>query len=326
MASTTDESALTTIFSKATHVRRVAPNTYRTFLNGNWTIGAVPHGGYVASTILRAAEEHLAARGQKHSISAHFEYLNRTEVGPAIIVIEDTKPGRSVSNIHATLYQGDLQDEAPFITAKTRKPVVAYLINTNLDEESGVTLKTEWELLPPPKPVDLTKIVSEQDPNWTSKDARIGMAQRSVAKAPHNLDFFFPRQYGRLGLEDNWLRFKSGEGWTNASLGFISDVLPIVIEGWRPTIDDDKDAPFKRDEHFWYPTLALNLDVKKALPEKGVEWLFLRTMTRQVRNGRFDLEATILDANGELVAVASHVNMVLPLARNLAKRGAGSKL
>lgn len=280
----------------------------------------------MASTILRAAEEHLASRGQKHSITGHFEYLNRTEVGPAIIVIEDTKPGRSVSNIHATLYQGDLQDEAPFITANTRKPVVAYLINTNLDKEKGVSLETQWELLPRPKPVDFSKIASEQDANWSSKDSRIGMAQRAVAKAPRNLDIFFPRESGRLGLEDNWIRFKSGEGWTNASLGFLADVLPIVIEAWRPKTDDETDAPYRRDEQFWYPTLVLNLDIKKALPEKGVEWLFLRTMTRQVRNGRFDLESTILDQNGELVAVANHVNLVLPLGRNLAKRGAGGKL
>lgn len=285
----------------------------------------MPHGGYSAGTILRAAQEHLRPRGQQDTISAHFEYLNRTEVGPVVILIEDTKPGRSLTTLHATLYQGDLLDEAPFVTSKSRKLIVAYLINAALSLEKGLTLNTGWALHPPPKPVDFAKLTREQDPNWTSTDGRIRLAQRGVAKATANVEFFFTREYGRLGLEDNWVRFRSGEGWTNASLGFLADAMPIVIEGWRPR-SDGEEGPFARDEHFWYPTLVMNLDIKKALPAEGVEWLFLRTEARQIRNGRFDLLATILDADGELVALATHANMVLPLARNLAKRGSGEKL
>lgn len=224
------------------------------------------------------------------------------------------------------MYQGDLSDEAPFYTAKSRKPIFAYLINGDMASEDGLTLDAGWELLPPPKPVDFTKLASEEDPNWTAQDSRIDMAQRKVAKAPGNMEMFFPRESGRLGLEDNWVRLRSGESWTIPALAFLADAMPIVVEAWRPKADGDKSAPFKRNEHFWYPTLVMNLDIKKALPPGGVEWLFLRTEARQIRNGRFDLQATILDKDGDLVALASHTNLILPIARNLAKRGSGAKL
>ena len=70
----------------------------------------------------------------------------------------------------------------------------------------------------------------------------------------------------------------------------------------------------------------MNLDIKKSLPTEGVEWLFLRTMARKIHNGRLDLQVTILDEEGDLVALASHINMVLPASRNLAKRGDKQKL
>lgn len=38
------------------------------------------------------------------------------------------------------------------------------------------------------------------------------------------------------------------------------------------TTDKKKNTSAK----FWYPTLLLNIDVKKSLPEEGCEWLFVR--------------------------------------------------
>ena len=71
---------------------------------------------------------------------------------------------------------------------------------------------------------------------------------------------------------------------------------------------------------FWYPTLLLNLDIKKALPEEGVDWLFVRTRAKQIRNGRYDLEVVVMDEVGDVVALSHHVCMILPASRNLAAR------
>jgi hypothetical protein len=37
--------------------------------------------------------------------------------------------------------------------------------------------------------------------------------------------------------------------------------------------DKKKKTPVAK---FWYPTLLLNIDVKKSLPEEGCDWLFVR--------------------------------------------------
>ena len=74
---------------------------------------------------------------------------------------------------------------------------------------------------------------------------------------------------------------------------------------------------------FWYPTLLLNLDVKKSLPEEGVEWLFTRVDTKQIKNGRMDIDVVILDEAGEIVALSHHVSFAVGAERNLAKRVTG---
>jgi acyl-CoA thioesterase FadM len=74
---------------------------------------------------------------------------------------------------------------------------------------------------------------------------------------------------------------------------------------------------------YWYPTLLLNLDIKKPLPEEGVEWLFVRVESKVIKNGRMDLEVVIMDENGEVVALSQHVAFAVSAERNLAERKTG---
>lgn len=57
----------------------------------------------------------------------------------------------------------------------------------------------------------------------------------------------------------------------------------------------------------WYPTVTLNLGIKKTLLLKGVEFLFSRVRAKRIKNERIDLEVTILDEGGNIVAMSSHV-------------------
>ncbi|KAM0285771.1 hypothetical protein ACHAQH_001232 [Verticillium albo-atrum] len=307
-------------FAEANKVTQLAPRVFLTNLSASFCIGSVPNGGYVASTIIRAAAEHLASRGQTDSITSHFEFIDRTEPGPALIILEEVKLGRSVSTLHATLYQNDLQPESPFITSKTRKLVLSYLTNANIAREQGLTLDTKWTLSPPapPQPHRLDLLKTDSIPGWTSRSTRL-RGRNNLVRSNNNLQCFFPETPGRRGQEDVWLRLASGERLTNSVLAYVVDAMPYVVEGWRPSVDEEQ-TPFRTDEIWWYPTLSMNLDIKRGLPEEGVEWLFMRTMAREIRNGRFDLEVTILDEQGNLVALASHVNLILSMARNMKKR------
>ena len=87
-----------------------------------------------------------------------------------------------------------------------------------------------------------------------------------------------------------------------------------------------KGSPGKkaRTETFWYPTLLLNIDFKKALTEEGVEWLFSRVITKQIKNGRSDIDITIMDEQGDIVALSQHVALVVGTERNLSVRNNSS--
>jgi hypothetical protein len=91
--------------------------------------------------------------------------------------------------------------------------------------------------------------------------------------------------------------------------------------------------PSQSPARFWYPTILLNLEIKKALPAEGVDWLFVRVDTKQIKNGRLDLDIVILDEAGEIVALSQHVALVVGSERNFAGRkdggggnGSGSKI
>ena len=108
-------------------------------------------------------------------------------------------------------------------------------------------------------------------------------------------------------------------------MGFVADMFSQVVESFIHGSDpyhvtDAFTGEKKPLARFWYPTVVLNLDVKKALPEEGVEWLFARSRSKMIKNGRFDIEVAIFDQWGELVALSHHVTLVLGTERNMAKR------
>jgi len=98
-------------------------------------------------------------------------------------------------------------------------------------------------------------------------------------------------------------------------------IVELFIHGSGPYhVKDACTGEKKVLEKFWYPTVVLNLDIKKALPEEGVEWLFSRSRSKVIKNGRFDIEVVILDQFGELVALSHHVTLILGVDRNMAER------
>ena len=75
---------------------------------------------------------------------------------------------------------------------------------------------------------------------------------------------------------------------------------------------------------FWYPTILLNLEIKKALPPGGAEWLFMRTWSNVIKNGRTDLNVVVMDEGGHIVALSQHVALVLDAERNMVRKEGGT--
>ncbi|KAE9381353.1 hypothetical protein N431DRAFT_539023 [Stipitochalara longipes BDJ] len=309
-----------TTFAEATGVKALSSHDYEAYFPDDWCIGSVPHGGFVTAVFLQVASTHfsttLSSQNQPHTIALHLDFLKRTESGPAKFTVKDTKLGRQTSVIHITLSQSD------------REEVVGYLTNSNLVTESGVTFSsTHYTLNPPPPTVDFSLIRQDKDENWAPIPE---MPFASFRRATRKTDFYFPRQGQRKrSSADEWIRLANGEKWTNASIGYVCDMWPMPVEAFLhdqnpydvSTIEGGKDK--LKPAKFWYPTLLLNLDVKKALPDEGLEWLFVRVEAKQIKNGRMDLEIVIMDERAELVALSHHVAFAVGAERNIAKRTKG---
>ncbi|KAK4130364.1 hypothetical protein BT67DRAFT_445729 [Trichocladium antarcticum] len=204
---------------------------------------------------------------------------------------------------------------------------------TNLSKEQGVSLPTGFTLqhpVAPPARPDFAALREDRDPHWSQSQFQRGKSLAYV-RCLQNCVYYNPRggQPTKHTI-DKWVRLASGEKFTAASLGFVADCWPYVVEAHRPSKAEaaakkarGESVPFPPNAVFWYPTVVLNLEVKKALPKEGLEWLQLRVQAKQIKSGRMDLEVLILDEHGDLVAISSHVNLVLGSERNTAERGGG---
>ena len=247
----------------------------------------------VVSTHFRTA---LAKQNQPHTIALHVEFLRRTQVGPAIFKVDEVKIGRQTSIVHVHMSQ------------EGREEVIAYVTNSNIDTEEGPSFDTGYRLLPPPPPVDLAKLAEDKDEHWRAQEK---MPFSKFRKASNRVKWHFPRNgHLKTSIADEWLCFADGSNFTDTSIGFVADMFPQIVESFR----DQSEGPF------WYPTLLLNLDIKKALPPEGVKWLAVRVEMKKIKNGRMDLDVHVYDADGDLVALSNHVGFVLHASRNTAER------
>lgn len=291
----------------------------------------MPNGGYITSCFLLVARTHLSSthssRSEPHPINLHLEFLRRTSVKLATFIVKDVKLGSRISNLHVTLVQ-EQED------GKRRDAVEGYITMSNMSRETGLSLPTQFQVLPPPLPADLSKISSQgEDENWA---LRHNQAFPKFRRAALNIEIHLEKQDRRpadrpRSILDQWVRFtplKKPGKWTNDCLGFVVDMFPQIVESYinaeRGESDMQEKAPTAANPRpkYWYPTLSLNLDVKKLLPPEGEEWLFVRMQAKVIHNGRLDLLITVLDERGEIVALSTHNSLIMDAERNVAK---GSK-
>lgn len=260
----------------------------------------------------------LAHLNQPHVLNLHLEFLRRTAIGPGTFTVKDVKLGSRISTVHVSFSQlgpdGDSREE-----------IVGYVSHSNLATEEGVTLDmdlaTQGVLHPPPYAADLRRLMLEGKDNiWVPLE--ISRATKSFAKVTTHVDIYVPsfshrRHQVQDHTRDEWMRFtpygRPGK-FTNACLGYVVDMFPLLMESFARKED-------KGQLQFWSPSLSLNLEMKKLLPEEGVDWLFLRVQSKMIQNGRLDLETSVLDADGILIALSSQVMLVLEPSRNVMARG-----
>lgn len=104
-------------------------------------------------------------------------------------------------------------------------------------------------------------------------------------------------------------------GSIEATLGFAAKQKAARDRGeehWRPL---EQDGCKEMTTETVYATLRMSTEVKKRLPVEGVRWLYMRTETKSIVNGRMDLQILMFDEAMELVAVTAQVAQIIPAAQ-----------
>ncbi|KAJ9216500.1 hypothetical protein DTO166G4_1716 [Paecilomyces variotii] len=339
--------AHTQVFEDAITITPVSSHVYSAYLRDEWCIGAVPHGGYTTSVLAKLAKTHFAHTHPNLStspatpISIQLSFLRRTDVGPALLTVEDMKIGARTSTIHVLLKQRSKSKSKKEEEGDEEVKVAGYITLSPAAAETGITAQTSWALYPPPPgPVNLRALASTgRDGAWVRIPAPFVQFRRAAA----NVEFYGPDPASSLEAEagvgrraimvDQWARFrplgpdgKPLEGrWTDDTIGFLVDMFPMMLDGFDviSSAAQDPNAAQKGNSPrgtFWYPTVTLNVDYKKRLPVEGVEWLYSRVQTKAVKDGRTDIDVTVLDESGDIVALSTQVGLVVSASRNLAGR------
>ncbi|KAI0382374.1 thioesterase family protein [Hypomontagnella monticulosa] len=337
-------------FSEATKIEKLDSHTYRVNLLDAYCIGAVPNGGYAGSCVLAAASAHLSERNQRDMLTVHFEYPDQAGAGPAIVKVEEVKLSRRFSTIHLSLWQGGLVSQAPWITPSiSRRAVIALANFTDLQTMSGMSSQTGYEVTPAaaiPEPLPDFNILKAKGADDTWELSTLPQASSSsIWRSLHNWCFYMPRGEPVVpGMVDMWVRMASGERIKQGTLAYLVDSFPWNLHTFLPSPEMRKlmaaasqpqgkaqatrgEAPKQEDERadLWFPTVVLNMEAKMALPEEGVEWLAVRIASKQIKDGRFDLDMQVRNVDGELVVLSHHVAMIVSIMRNTGKKGGSAK-
>ncbi|KAK6333952.1 hypothetical protein TWF696_002464 [Orbilia brochopaga] len=302
-------------FLEAIAVQQLTSHKYSGHLSKAYCIGSVPNGGYVSAVILRAASAHMTithsriSPPQHHAISFHAMFMIKTNAGPVELNVTDTKIGRSYSVLHVELVQEGM------------KCVNAYVTMANIDHESGPTFASHWAK-PEPDLVgkeNLDKLLTPEGvPGWYQRP-RPYADFREVSK---RTKFFTKTADSTPGVVTSWVTFDNpDEMITNEAVALIADLFVGVVEQLDPDAWSEDSGKTSPTSKYWYPTLSLCLDIKKALPKEGVKWVYTKVQSQQIKNGRWDLQVVLLDQDGELLATGSQVALMVDAARNTKPRG-----
>lgn len=257
----------------------------------------------VSETVCRYFQDRHPKLNQLDLITFHVEFLSRTALGPAVVSIQPLKIGRQFSTLRVNIIQHDPA------TDKKTTCLEALVTQGNLTREAqsgGTNLPTkpmlEKALIPKREACEQWLV----DPRLTSR-----------RPAAFKLSIYVPEGSDSMGaspkhgpsVREQWSRWAPGVGerFNISSLPYLADAFRPLPEAFGVTGS-------------WFPTLSYGMEVKRAPPEGGWEWLFMRVEMGECIGGRYDMALVIADALGEVVAVSRHTALIISAERNVKGR------
>jgi acyl-CoA thioesterase len=251
-------------FDQATAVRRTGEGRYVTELDTGYGFDEALNGGYLMAVLTRAA---LDASGRPHPISTAASFLRVARPGPADVIVETRKAGRTAEVARVSLVQDGV-------------PVVDALITSGvLDGDAQPRYSAKADALPA---LDDCVTFAPSDEGFVAQvelrydDATMGWLDGRPSGRPEMRAYFRLRD-----------QVYEPDG---ALLALAVDSLPPVV--------------LNTGAHGWSPTVELTWHMR-AVPAPG--WLSLHASGRLVNDGWFDEEVEVWDSAGKLVAQSRQI-------------------
>jgi hypothetical protein len=267
----------------------------------------------------------LTIQDQPDVLKLHVQYLRSCERCESTINITPLRVGTLVSTLQLQLSQ------------KGKIKAVAIATSTNFGKPVGPTASPVFALLPPTKPVPKLDLIAAQkpEPHWllvTLAGEVTPFTGRLLSLNPrggHIID----------GVCDAWNSFIEHEHMGATHLTLMTDIIPSMsdillrngglydahafyekMERWAEQ-NPGTTAPLTNSiaeamrSSTLNTTISHDVEFKQRLPEQGLEWLFTRTATKVLRDGRMDIDITMCNQKMELVCQARQLVLVLEAHR-----------
>ncbi|OBT67388.1 hypothetical protein VE03_03071 [Pseudogymnoascus sp. 23342-1-I1] len=318
-------------------LQQIKSHAYTSSWHRDWTVGPNLHGGHIAAAVQLAAQTHftttLAAQNQPDIFTLHLDFLLACAPEALQITVVDLKVGKGTSTIQLQVMQKDKLKVIAIATSTNFSPSVAL----------GPTAKSDWALLhPDPKPApDFDKVAAHKpDENWLP-----AIVLGEILPFSRRLLTLNPRGgFPTAGVCDAWYTLP-GDRMDTTCLTMMADFVPSMsdtllrnnspydahrifksIEAWA---DENPGVPAPLTYNsledaaratIFNMTLTLDIEFKRRPPGGGQEWIFSRSATRIIQDGRMDLDVTLCDHNMDILCLSRQSLMVLDAGRKFTTR------
>lgn len=317
--------------------QQLSSTSYRVFSSDEWAFNKMLLGGTVAAQLHRVAELHfsshtdIAVCDQPDVLSMHIEFISPCRPTDSIINVSNLRVGPVACTIQMNLMQ------------KGRLCVTAFATSTNFERPMGPSAPTSWKLSPEPAPIPDFKhvLASQPEKNWipfTIQGEVYPMTERMFSLSPRE---GFPVE----GVLDAWCGYRSDSEKMHAThVALMTDTLPSLsdtllrngglydshsnyaktVKGaeenpGQPTVIRNSMAEAMKLKIF-NVTTSLDMEFKRRLPREGLRFIFQRTATKMMHEGRMGLDITICDQDMRLLCTAQQLVFILPITRRLPAR------
>lgn len=265
-------------FAQSTRVEQLGDGQHKVAISDLWNVGSIPNGGYLMAY---AAKAMLESSSHPHPLSLSAYFLDKTEVGDAIVDSELLKTAKSISTLTASVLQKPSASTSE--TTESHAGLVERVrltgAFTNFDyvkgesyyEKSAPEIAAFDECVPVKDIFPHLRMYEQFNMQF---DPTIPGCLNGKKNSPSELNL--------------WLEFKDSSPFDVFSLLMVTDVMP-------PSVFNRFGAAG------WVPTIEMTVNIR-ALPTTSR--LQIRARSNYVINGILEEDVEVWDADGNLLAIS----------------------